>query len=139
MRAIGVTYSLSAGRGRQFGLEALSAPADLADYLAEADFVVVAVPQTPDTTGVIGETELCGMKPTAFLTNVARRPVVDEAGLYRALRDRIIAAAAIDVWYQTPRLGERVLPSKYAFQELPVVIITPSSPWQKSGKVIPGI
>ncbi len=59
--------------------------------------MAVAVPQTPETMGMIGETKLRSMKPTAFLINVARGPVVDEAGLFRALRDQMIAAAAIDV------------------------------------------
>lgn len=67
------------------------------------------------------------MKPTAFLINVARGPIVDEAALFAALRDRRIAGAAIDVWYQYPAAGARGLPSQYPFQDLDNVVMTPTN------------
>jgi phosphoglycerate dehydrogenase-like enzyme len=65
------------------------------------------------------------MKPTAFLINVARGEVVDEAALYAALRDRAIAGAAIDVWYRYPEGDALTLPSTLPFHELTNVIMTP--------------
>lgn len=65
--------------------------------LATADFVVVLTPLTPETRSIISAAQLAAMKPTAYLINAARGPVVDSAALYRALRDRRIAGAALDV------------------------------------------
>ena len=65
------------------------------------------------------------MKQSAFLINVARGEVVDEEALYSALRDRTIAGAAIDVWYQYPDGNQTVLPSKLPFHELGNVVMTP--------------
>lgn len=69
----------------------------LAALLAESDFVSVHCPLTPDTRGLIGEAELRAMRPTAYLVNTARGPIVDQAALERALREGWIAGAALDV------------------------------------------
>lgn len=71
--------------------------ADLPQLLAESDFVSLHVPLNGETRHMIDEQALARMKPSAILINTARGPVVDQAALYRALRDRRIAAAAIDV------------------------------------------
>ena len=65
--------------------------------LGSADFVVVLTPLTPETRHLISATQLAAMKPTAYLINAARGPVVDSDALYRALCDRRIAGAALDV------------------------------------------
>jgi len=65
------------------------------------------------------------MKPTAVLVNVTSAEIVDEAALYRALAQRTIAGAALDVWYQIPRGPSPTLPAHHAFQELPNVLMTP--------------
>lgn len=62
---------------------------------------------TADTRGLLGEAQLRAMKPTAFLVNVARAEIVDEDALYRALAQRAIAGAALDVWVS---LSERARP-----------------------------
>jgi len=83
-----------AGQGvRKVELEAL---------LAEADFVSVHAPLTPQTRGMIGEAALRAMKPTAYLINTARGPIVDEAALARALREGWIAGAGVDVLATEP-------------------------------------
>lgn len=69
----------------------------LDDLLARSDFVSVHLPLGPATRHFIGPAELARMKPTAILVNTARGPVVDQAALYRALRDGVIAGAALDV------------------------------------------
>ena len=125
MRVTGVTRSPSPERAAALGLDELGGRDDLHRFLADADFVVLAVPLDADTTGLIGRDELAAMKPTAFLVNVARGPVVDEAALYEALRGQRIAGAAIDVWYRYPDAREACRPSTFPFHELPNVIMTP--------------
>jgi phosphoglycerate dehydrogenase-like enzyme len=100
-------------------------PAELKSLLAGSDYLVIACPLNEQTAGLIGSAELSLMKPTAALIQVARGEILDEKALYEALRDRTIRAAAIDVWYQYPSEGKPCLPSRYAFQDLDNVIMTP--------------
>jgi phosphoglycerate dehydrogenase-like enzyme len=93
--------------------------------LRRSDYVVVSLPATPATRGLIGETRLAAMKPTAILVNVARGEIVDEDALYRALASRTIAAAALDVWYRYPTAAGPAPPARQPFHELPNVLMTP--------------
>ncbi len=70
--------------------------------LRESDFVTLHVPHTAETTRMLGEREFGQMKRTAHLINVARGGVVDEQALYRALRDKVIAGAGLDVFEREP-------------------------------------
>ena len=70
---------------------------DMDTLLSESDFVVVLVPLGPQTHRLISTPQLKKMKPTAFLVNAARGPIVDPPALYAALRDKVIAGAALDV------------------------------------------
>jgi phosphoglycerate dehydrogenase-like enzyme len=70
--------------------------------LARSDVVVLCAPLTPETRGLIGEAALGRMKPSAYFINVGRGASVDEAALARALRERRIAGAAVDVFAQEP-------------------------------------
>jgi glyoxylate reductase len=79
------------------------------ELLREADFVVLAVPLSPETRHLIGAAELALMKPTAYLVNVARGPVVDEAALVEALRSGQIAGAGLDVFEEEPKLHPGLL------------------------------
>ena len=76
----------------------------LRDLLGEADVVTIHVPLTPHTHHLIGSRELGWMKPTAFLVNTARGPIVDEDALVVALTTGIIAGAGLDVYEQEPAL-----------------------------------
>ena len=76
--------------------------AEFPDLLAQADFVVLSVPLTPQTHHLISGPQLAMMKPSAILINVSRGPVVDPAALYEALRDGQIARAALDVTSPEP-------------------------------------
>ena len=80
-----------------------------ADLLREADFVVLAIPLSAESRHLIGTAELALMKPTAFLVNVARGPVVDEAALVDALRAGRIAGAGLDVFEEEPKLHPGLL------------------------------
>jgi glyoxylate reductase len=80
-----------------------------ADLLREADFVVLSLPLSPESRHLIGDAELALMKPTAFLVNVARGPVVDEAALVEALRSGRIAGAGLDVFEDEPKVHPDLL------------------------------
>jgi phosphoglycerate dehydrogenase-like enzyme len=84
-------------------------PSALREMLAEADFVALVAPSTPETQGLIGAAELAAMKPTAYLVNVARGNMVDEAALLAALKRRQIAGAALDVAQVEPLAAESAL------------------------------
>lgn len=77
--------------------------------LSESDFVSVHAPLTPETRHLIGEREFRLMKPTAFLINTARGPIVDEQALVRALTERRIAGAGLDVFENEPRVEAALL------------------------------
>lgn len=76
--------------------------AQLDSLLARSDVVVLCAPLTPETRGLIGDAALGRMKPSAYFVNVGRGASVDEAALARALRERRIAGAAVDVFAQEP-------------------------------------
>ena len=92
---------------------------DLDTVLRESDFVTINTLLIPETTGLIGERQLRAMKPTAFLINLARGPIVDHAALVRALREKWIAGAGTDVFPQEPPPADDPLFS------LDNVIVTP--------------
>ena len=79
--------------------------AELDTLLRESDFVTLHAPGTPATRHLLGGRELGLMKPTAFLVNVARGDLVDEAALVRALHEGAIAGAALDVYEREPELA----------------------------------
>ncbi len=78
--------------------------ADLERLLRESDFVSLHVPLTEETKHLIGGRELALMKPTAFLINTSRGPVVDEKALVKVLRERKIGGAGLDVYENEPAL-----------------------------------
>ncbi|HWB85587.1 MAG TPA: D-2-hydroxyacid dehydrogenase [Bryobacteraceae bacterium] len=72
------------------------------EMIAASDYVVVAAPLTPETRGMMGEAEFAAMKPDAVVFNIGRGPVVDEAAMLRALTERRIKGAGLDVFDQEP-------------------------------------
>jgi phosphoglycerate dehydrogenase-like enzyme len=99
----------------------------LAEALSESDILVTSIPLTDETTGIIGAAALDELGPEGLLVNIARGPVVDEKALYEALKDRRIAGAAVDVWYQYPGTDGRAEPSSFPFGRLDNIIMTPHS------------
>ena len=92
--------------------------ADLDRLLRESDVVSVHALQTAETRHMIGERELRLMKPTAYLINTSRGPLVDEAALVTALREGRIAGAGLDVYEHEPRVSPGLL-------DLPNVVLVP--------------
>lgn len=97
------------------------APADLHAMLAVADVVVLIVPHTPQTEGMIGVEEFAAMKQEAYLINIARGAVVDEPALINALRNGPLAGAALDVFATEP------LPEESPLWEMENVLVSPHS------------
>ncbi len=105
----------------------------LDELLAVTDVLVIAIPLTAATRGLIGPRELGLMKPSATLVNVARGAIVDERALYRHLRANAGFSAAIDAWWAEPR-GRARFRTGYPFFKLPNLLGSPHN----SGNV-PGI
>jgi phosphoglycerate dehydrogenase-like enzyme len=103
----------------------LRGPAALDEVLGRADYLAITLALTPDTRGLIGAPQLARLRPTAVLVNVARGEVVDEDALYDALNRRVIAGAALDVWYRYPAGEAPTHPGHRPFHELPNVLMTP--------------
>jgi D-3-phosphoglycerate dehydrogenase len=114
MRVIAYDPFVSADRARHMGVELLS----LDQVVGEADFVTIHLPKTKETTGLINRDLLLKAKPTMRLINVARGGIVDEAELAEAIRDGVIAGAALDVFATEPTIDSPL----FAMQQ---VIVTP--------------
>jgi phosphoglycerate dehydrogenase-like enzyme len=87
--------------------------------LPRADFIVLAAPLTAATRHIINVECIARMKATAYLVNVSRGPLIDDAALISALKEGRIAGAALDVFVEEP------LPADSPYWDLPNVIITP--------------
>lgn len=101
------------GVGKVFSTE------QLGDLLSQSDYVVLAAPVTVETRGLIGAEQLAKMKSSACLINVGRGTLIDEPALVSALREKKIAAAALDVFQREP------LPADSPLWDLENVLITP--------------
>jgi len=99
MRVLGYSPHSDAARFADAGVERR---ADLVSLAAESDFLSVHCVLNGETRGLVSERVLAAMKPTAFLVNVSRGAIVDELALLRALQERRIAGAALDVYSREP-------------------------------------
>jgi glyoxylate/hydroxypyruvate reductase A len=115
MRLLGLSRS---GRAVP-GVERVYRRAGLREMLRATDYVVLVVPLTPETRGLLGDAELRAMRPGAWLVNVGRGHLVQEEALIRALYERWIAGAVLDVF------GEEPLPPEHPFWGMPNVVVTP--------------
>lgn len=89
------------------------------EFLSGLDFLILAMPLTPQSTGLLGERELRALKPTAYLLNPARGPLIQEQALLKALREGWFAGAALDTHYYYP------MPADHPLWRFPNVILTP--------------
>ncbi len=119
-RALGMRVLGVSRRGRPVReAERVYPVGQMARALRQADFVVVLLPLTPETQGIIGADALAAMKPTAWLVNIARGAVVNETALLDALEQRRIAGAILDVFAAEP------LPPHHPLWRMDNVVITP--------------
>jgi phosphoglycerate dehydrogenase-like enzyme len=94
---------------------------DLETLMRHSDFVSLHCPLTPETRGLISDRELSWMKPTSYLINASRGPVIDQPALYRALKERKICGAGLDVYEKEP------VPDDEPLLKLDNVILAPHS------------
>ena len=118
MRVVATRRSARQSKRARY-VDLLFAPDQLLQLLSESDFVVLTLPLTPESYRIIGEVELRSMKPTAYLINVARGNLIDEAALVHALDEHLIAGAGLDVFATEP------LPADSRLWELSNVIFSP--------------
>src|SRR3954447_2359440 len=114
MQVIAYDPFVAADRARQMGVELVS----LDQAVADADFLTIHLPKNKETTGLINRDLLLKAKPTMRLINVARGGIVDEAELAEAIRDGVIAGAALDVFAVEPTTSSTLF-------ELEQVVVTP--------------
>lgn len=100
-------------------LDRVYGPAQLNEMLGEIDVLVAAAPLTPETEHMISDAQFAAMKPSAIVMNVGRGPVIDEAALIRALQQKRVAGAALDVFEQEP------IRPDHPFWEMENVLISP--------------
>jgi len=115
MKVIAWSQNLTAEKAREAGAELVTKD----ELFKQADVVTVHLILSDRSRGLIGARELGLMKPTAYLVNTARGPIVDEKALIAALEARKIAGAGLDVFDVEP------LPSDHAFRKLDNVVVTP--------------
>ena len=130
MKVIATRRSKDESLRKELGLEWLGDKDDLDRLMRESDFLIVTIPLTPDTVGLVGEHEIRQMKKGSYIVNVARAAIIQEKPLYDALVDGHLAGAAIDVWWQPhfwdPLWNTENKPaSAYPFWELDNVICIP--------------
>jgi phosphoglycerate dehydrogenase-like enzyme len=116
MRVWGVTRS---GEGDRTHAERIVVASRLDEALPEADYVVIAAPETAETKHLIGAAQIARMKRGARLINVARGSLLDEAALARALESGALGGAALDVAETEP------LPAESPLWKAPNLLITP--------------
>jgi phosphoglycerate dehydrogenase-like enzyme len=115
---------------QSFTLDALPA------FMGSSDHVVVTLPLTAQTDGLVNAQAIAAMRSDAVLINVGRGPVVNEQALYEALAGRKLGGAVLDTWYQypTPDTPER-MPSRFDFAALDNVLMTPHMSGWTAGTV----
>jgi len=116
MKVVAWSQNITPERAQAAGVDYAASKEDV---LRQADIVSIHIPLTPKSRGLIGATELGLMKPTAFLVNTSRGPIVDEGALLAALRDHKIAGAGLDVYDVEP------LPLAHPLRKLDNVVLTP--------------
>jgi phosphoglycerate dehydrogenase-like enzyme len=113
-----------------FGLDALAA------FMGGADAIIVSLPLTDQTRGIVDAAALAAMRPDGVIVNVGRGPVIDEDALFAALSGQRIGGAVIDTWYQYPSADQPITPpSRLPFASLQNVVMTPHMSGWTNGTV----
>ena len=118
------------------GIDVLLSHIQYHDLILESDFIVLALPLTPSTRMLFGEDEIEILRKGTYLFNIGRGGLIDEAWLYKALKNKWLAGAGLDVFTEEP------LPATSPLWDLPNVIITPHTGghtqdyWPLFGKLV---
>jgi phosphoglycerate dehydrogenase-like enzyme len=127
-------YAINRSGRTDAGVERIGTMKDLDPLLGEADILVVSLPLTRATDGLIGRRELSLMKPDAILVNVARAAIIDEDALYEHLEANPSFSAGIDTWWQEPQ-GQSKFETRHPFLSLPNVIGSPHNSGNVAGSM----
>jgi phosphoglycerate dehydrogenase-like enzyme len=134
MRILATRRDLSKPVALDYPVE-IHPPDDLAELLPKADVLLISLPDTQETEGLIGEHELALLPQGAVLVNVGRGPIIEQAALYHALRSNHLRAAGLDVWYRYPQSEAEwnsTPPADFPFHELDNVVLSPHRAGQSS-------
>jgi phosphoglycerate dehydrogenase-like enzyme len=115
MKVVAWSQNLTPEKAREVGADYAAKE----DLLRQSDFVTIHLQLSARTRGLVGAKEIGLMKPTAFLINTSRGPIVDETALVAALKESKIAGAGLDVYDVEP------LPREHVLRKLPNVVLTP--------------
>lgn len=103
-------------------------PQALDQLLPRTNVLIITLPITAETEGLISAERLAAMVPGGLLVNVGRGTIVDQTALYQALKDQTLSAAGLDVWYNYPNTPEErqdTLPADHPFHELDNIVMSP--------------
>jgi phosphoglycerate dehydrogenase-like enzyme len=123
MEVLAWSQNLDGGRARSLGAE----PVTKEELLRRSDVVTIHLRLSERTRGLVGAAELAAMKPTAYLVNTSRGPIVDEAALLAALESGAIAGAGLDVYDVEP------LPAGHPLRSAPRTVLTPHIGYVSTG------
>jgi phosphoglycerate dehydrogenase-like enzyme len=100
---------------------------EIRPQVEESDFVILSLPLTDKSEGLVGREFLSWMKPTSVLVNISRGQIIDEQALYDVLKEKQIHSAALDVWWRYPSKwrGTAIPPADVPFHELDNIVISP--------------
>ena len=119
-KLFGMTVAgISSAKREVAGFDRMYVRGELEQAVRDLDYLILLVPDTPETRGIVSAQVLSAMKPTSYLINLARGGIVDEGALIKALKEHKIAGAALDVFATEP------LPEDHPFWGMENVIVTP--------------
>ena len=100
---------------------------EVKELVEVSDFIILALPLTDESRGLVNEEFVSWMKPESILVNISRGPIVEEKALFDALRENRIRGAGIDVWWRYPKRwgGKGVPPTDMPFQDLDNIVVSP--------------
>lgn len=100
---------------------------EIKSHVEDSDYVILSLPLTDESVGLVNREFLSWMKPTSVLVNISRGQIIDELALYEALKEKRIHGAGIDVWWRYPTKwrGTAIPPADVPFHELDNIVISP--------------